>query len=70
MQVSDGDNVEKMLEQIEDVDCMHVVGAHCDDGNLKDIDDLDCMHTLDGDCVQVLDAHVQPDEDEGLVKNL
>ena len=64
------DNVEVRMEQIEDVDCMQVADVHCEDEGLKDIDDLECMHKLDGDCVHVLDAHVQPEKDEGLLKDL
>ena len=45
-----GDNVEERLEQIEDVDCMQVVDAHCEDESLKDTDDFKCTHILDGDC--------------------
>ena len=69
-QVADGDNVEGRLEQIEDVDCMQVADVHCEGEGLKDIDDLECMHILDGDCVHILDVHVQPEKDEGLVKDL
>ena len=69
-QVADGDNVEERLEQIEDVDCMQVVDVHCEAEGLKDIDDLECMHILDGDFAHILDVHVQPEKDEGLVKDL
>ena len=49
---------------------MRVVDAHCEDGGLKDIGELECMRILDGDCVHILDVHVQPEKDEGLVKDL
>ena len=69
MQVADVSHVERRMEQIEDVDWIQVVDVKWEDEGLKDMDDLECMHILDGDYVKILDVHVQPERDEGIVKD-